>query len=194
MKTTNETVMSGTNIGCLANTTPTTTMLNVWPKQNGFSLTELMIAVAIIGFLATVAVPNYLHYQKRTQQAEAKANLSGIYLSEAVYFAEELRYGSFSEIGFALAGTTNRYTYRSPANGGAAGSSGAAGVDLFNAGTGETSPDNTVTPSAAQLAAPVAQFTATATANIDNDGTVDQWHINAHKEDLQFPDTDDAVT
>ena len=169
-------------------------MLNVRPKQNGFTLIELMITVLIIGLLAAVAVPNYLRYQKRTQQAEAKTNLSGIYLSEAVYLAETQRYGSFSEIGFALASTTNRYTYRSPANGGTAGSSGTAGVDLFNAGVGVSSPDNTVVPSAAQLSAPVAQFTATATANIDNDGTVDQWHINADKEDLQFPDTDDAVT
>lgn len=169
-------------------------MLNVRPKQNGFTLIELMIVVAIIGLLAAIAIPNFLRYQKRAQQSEARTNLAGIYVAETAYFGEILRYGSFSEIGFALASTTNRYTYRSPANGGAAGSSGTAGVDLLNAGGGTNSPDNTVAPSAAQLMAPVAQFTATATANIDGDGTVDQWHINADKEDLQFPDTDDAVT
>ncbi len=157
--------------------------------QRGFTLIELMIVVAIAGLLAAIAIPNFLRYQGKTRQAEAAINLSNVYGLEISYFAEVARYGSFSEIGFDLAGSTNRYTYRSPGTGGAAGSSGTAGVDLINAGIGLAQPDNTVIASNAVVTP--ASFTATATANLDNDGIVDQWHVNDIKLDLGLADVSD---
>jgi type IV pilus assembly protein PilE len=41
----------------------------------GFSLVELMIATAIIGILAAVAIPNYQQYILRGNRADAKAIL-----------------------------------------------------------------------------------------------------------------------
>jgi len=159
--------------------------------QKGFTLIELMIVVAIIGILAAIAIPNFLRYQAKSRQSEAKTNLGGVFVAETSYFGENSRYGSFAEVGYALAGASNRYGYRSPANGGNAGSGGTAGTDYIPAPV-SPQPDNAVVPSAASTA--VIGFTATATANLDNDGAIDSWHVNDIKQNLQTADVDDVTT
>ena len=56
--------------------------------QLGFSLTELMVVVAIIGILASIAIPQYNKYQRKARQTEAKLMLSGIYTSNLSFNAE----------------------------------------------------------------------------------------------------------
>lgn len=56
--------------------------------QKGFTLIELMIVVAIIGILAAIAIPNFLQYQMKSRQSEAKTNLQAIKTSQVSFQAE----------------------------------------------------------------------------------------------------------
>jgi type IV pilus assembly protein PilA len=158
-------------------------------SQKGFTLIELMIVVAIIGILAAIAIPNFLRYQAQSRQAEARTNLGGIFVAETSFFGEQSRFGDFGQIGFALAGTSNRFTYRAHSTDGAGLDTGIGAGGLISAGTGGVQPENTVVPSASTAGG----FTATAVANLDNDPTVDQWHVNDIKQNLQTADTNDVT-
>ena len=74
-------------------------------SNKGFSLLEIMIAVAIIGIITAIAVPSYRGYVRKAKQVEAKTMLSGIYTSE-IAFALEWRYASqnLQQIGFSAQG------------------------------------------------------------------------------------------
>jgi prepilin-type N-terminal cleavage/methylation domain-containing protein len=44
-------------------------------KPNGFTLVEIMIVVAIIGMLATIAIPNYVKSREQARQTTCLNNL-----------------------------------------------------------------------------------------------------------------------
>lgn len=63
-------------------------------RVQGFTLIEMMVAVAIIGVLATTAIALFQNYQLRSRMSEAKANLASIRDTQSAYFAEASTYVS----------------------------------------------------------------------------------------------------
>ena len=72
--------------------------------QQGFTLIELMIVVAIIGILAAVAIPSYQDYTARAQVSEGLSLTSQFKTTLAEYFADN---GAYDSVALAdLGGTT----------------------------------------------------------------------------------------
>jgi type IV pilus assembly protein PilA len=57
-------------------------------RQEGFTLVELMVVVAIIGLLSAVAIPNFKKYQAKSKVSEAKLALSAVYMAQTTFFSD----------------------------------------------------------------------------------------------------------
>ncbi|MBD64084.1 MAG: hypothetical protein CME62_02680 [Halobacteriovoraceae bacterium] len=55
-------------------------------NDSGFTLVEMMIAIAIIGVLAAVTVPNFKKYQAKSKVVEAKMQLASAYTAEKGFY------------------------------------------------------------------------------------------------------------
>ena len=138
----------------------------------GFTLIELMIVIAIIGILAAIAIPNFVKFQCRSKQSEARSSLKAIYTAEEAYRAEYDTYTYFTggcsrncttqrqqtdlnPMHFNVKGNKFRYHYTVPYNTGEAG-------------------DGT----AGKVESSVYRFLATAAGGTATDMAGDTWEIN----------------
>lgn len=89
-------------------------------NEAGFSLVELMVVVAIIGILASLAIPSVGKYMAKARQSEAKTQLSSLYTAEKAFYAEYTAYHSmFGAVGYSPEGKL-RYMVGMPAGAGEA--------------------------------------------------------------------------
>ena len=130
-------------------------------NKKGFTLIELMIVVAIIGILAAIAIPDFLTFQAKAKQSEAKGNLGAIFTTQVAYYGENDGYANddcFDLLHWSPEGQT-RYSYF------------CGDDDIANlAGTGTGSPDD--------VASGTDGFTVGASGIITKNGDEDWWTMD----------------
>jgi len=58
-------------------------------KENGFTLVELMIVVAIIGILSVIAIPRFAQMLEKSREGATKGNLAGIKSAISIYYGDK---------------------------------------------------------------------------------------------------------
>jgi type IV pilus assembly protein PilE len=121
-------------------------------KKNGFTLIELMIAVAIVGILAAIAIPSYTAYVKRANRTDATRTLSSIAQALERCYSQNFTYAGCAAAASPVTSPQGYYTIV---------------VNVVPAAPPTPESYNlTATP----LAAPQTQDTACATFTVDSTG------------------------
>ena len=133
-------------------------------REKGFTLIELMIVVAILGILAAIAIPNFMRFQAKSKQSEAKTNLGAVGTTAEAWRTERDTYvATVAELGWAPQGNT-RYGYSYNAL-----------LLAANITAGNCATSGALNAAAVATAA---TFIAVANGDVDADATCDVWQYN----------------
>ena len=150
--------------------------------EEGFTLVELMVVVAIVGVLSVIAIPQYTKFTGRARQSEAKSTLGSILTAERAFAVEKSSFsGCLAAVGVAPVGNTYYATglkdlANVPLNVGSVTCAGGTAADKIHywaatdkIGTATTSVVNGATSMLAST------FNVGATGSIQSGATPDEW-------------------
>ena len=75
-------------------------------SSRGFTLIEVVIAMAIVGILAAVVFPSYTAYLRRSKIAAALGELSAVRVRLEQYYQDNRNYGTGTTCGVAMPAST----------------------------------------------------------------------------------------
>ena len=136
-------------------------------QEAGFTLVELMIVVVIIGILAALAIPRFMQATTKSKQSEAKQILKQIYTMERTFRQAN---GNYGDNGVSFGDVSGPGTFPE------------IGVEITATALYEYS-----------IVAGINTFTATATADLDDDPIVDTWTITEAGALAVTPGLDDVT-